>query len=376
MLRRLAKTGIACASHWTGADKLIGLLNHSRNMPLVIGYHRVGEDFTASAEDYTPAMLISRRMLERHLDWLGRRYRLLSLNELGSRLESGETFDKPVAAITFDDGYADVYHHAFPLLKRKGIPAAIFVVTDLIGTKRLQFYDKLYLLLTRAFSRWGSATHALAHLLVGMKVRLSNMDNLKTIACDPLTATRALITALPQGEIYCVIDALEAEVPIDEGAFKDRHSLTWEMVSEMHQAGITIGSHTRTHAWLHNESWERVLDETAHSRQMLERRLKTGIIHFAYPDGRFNAATVGAVADAGYRFAYTTCRHRNLVYPLLTIPRTLLWENSCMDALGHFSSSIMSCQANRVFDAFAPCDQHHDWTAESLRSPASAVTGT
>ena len=73
-----------------------------------------------------------------------------------------------------------------------------------------------------------------------MKVRLSNMDDLKTIACDPLTATRALITALPQGEIYCVIDALEAEVPIDEGAFKDRHSLTWEMVSEMHQAGMTV----------------------------------------------------------------------------------------------------------------------------------------
>src|SRR2546427_5062632 len=184
MLRRFAKTGIACALHWSGADKLIGVLSGARNMPLVIGYHRVVEDFTTSAEDYMPAMLISRRTLECHLDWIGRRYRFLSMDELGARLENGEPFDKPVAAITFDDGYADVYHHAFPLLKRKGIPAGIFVVTDLIGTARLQFYDKLYLLLTRAYSRWDSAPHALARLLMDIKVRPPNMDNLKTIACD------------------------------------------------------------------------------------------------------------------------------------------------------------------------------------------------
>ena len=77
MLRRLAKTGIACASHWTGADKLIGVLNGSRTMPLVLGYHRVVEDYVASGEDYMQAMLISRRMLERQLDWIGRHFRRL-----------------------------------------------------------------------------------------------------------------------------------------------------------------------------------------------------------------------------------------------------------------------------------------------------------
>jgi len=68
MLRRLAKTGIACALHWTGANKLIGALNGSRNMPLVLGYHRVVEDYTASAGHYIQEMLTSLRMLERHLD--------------------------------------------------------------------------------------------------------------------------------------------------------------------------------------------------------------------------------------------------------------------------------------------------------------------
>src|SRR2546422_7067121 len=179
MMRRLAKTGIACALHWTGTDKLIGSLSGSRNMPLVLGYHRVVEDYTASAEHYMPGMLIGRRTLERHLDWLGRRYRFLSLDELGARLERGEPFDKPVAAITFDDGYADVYHYAFPMLKRKGIPSAVFVVTDLIGTSLLQSYDKLYKLLARAFSTWRSVPSDLVGLLHSLGISLPK---------DPYTA--------------------------------------------------------------------------------------------------------------------------------------------------------------------------------------------
>jgi peptidoglycan/xylan/chitin deacetylase (PgdA/CDA1 family) len=369
MLRRLAKTGVACALHWTGANKLIGVLNGSSNLPLVLGYHRVVEDFAASANQYMPAMLISRRLLERHLDWLGRRFRFISLDELGLRLQRGQPFDRPVVAITFDDGYADVYHHAFPLLKRKGIPAGIFVVTELIGTERLQIYDKLYLLLARALSAWGSAAHGLARLLLGLGLRLSNWDSLSTAAQDPFLVMRALFTALPQAELCRVIAALEAEITIDEGAFPDLHSLTWDMVSEMHRAGMTIGSHTRTHALLHNESWERVLYETAHSRQALERRLGQGIQHFAYPDGRFDTGVVSSVADAGYRFAYTTCRHRDPHYPLLTIPRMILWENACLDALGRFSAPVMSCQASRVFDFVARCRQDHWWPASTPLAP-------
>ncbi|HXC61394.1 MAG TPA: polysaccharide deacetylase family protein, partial [Nitrospiria bacterium] len=154
-LRSLIKTGLSCGLHWTGADKLIGSFGGYRNTPLVIGYHRVVEDLPAYGGNGVPRMIISRRTLERQLDWIGRRFRFISLDELGEKLECGEKFDKPVAVITFDDGYSDIYYNAFPLLKQKGIPAGVFVVTDLIGASRLQIHDKLYLLLECAFSLWG-----------------------------------------------------------------------------------------------------------------------------------------------------------------------------------------------------------------------------
>jgi hypothetical protein len=93
--------------------------------------------------------------------------------------------------------------------------------------------------------------------------------------------------------------------------------------------------------------------------------------HFAYPDGRFDDIAVSAVAQAGYSFAYTTCLHRNPAHPFLTIPRKGLWENSCLDAHGCFSSAIMSCQANRTFDLIADtCDVNHNGAAgENPDSP-------
>lgn len=359
MLRRLVKTGLAYGLHWTGADHLIGVLNGSKNMPLVIGYHRVVEDFAASARGYIPAMLISSRMLERQLDWIGRRFRFVTLDELGSRLEDGEGFDGPVAAITFDDGYSDGYYSAFPLLKRKGIPATFFVVTDLIGTSRLQIHDKLYLLLRKVFSQWDSVPRDLARFLMSLGIQSPGIERLNGAVSDPIAAQGLLLDALPAGEIRRVVKALEAQVGIEEAALKELHSLTWEMIAAMHGAGMTIGSHTKSHAYLTEHSPRRAMDEAEGSRQELERRLGIRISHFAYPDGRFNAAAVAAVANAGYRFGYSACRHGDFHYPLLTISRKLLWENSCLDALGRFSPAILSCQANGLLAFSAGCRQDH-----------------
>jgi peptidoglycan/xylan/chitin deacetylase (PgdA/CDA1 family) len=114
-----------------------------------------------------------------------------------------------------------------------------------------------------------------------------------------------------------------------------------------------------------NESRQRVREEVAGSRQEIEGRLDTGVQHFAYPSGLFNTAAVDAVAEAGYRFGYTTCTHRDAGLPLLTVPRTLLWENSCLDSHGLFSGSIMSCQIHRAFDLVSGCRQRHATSQEN-----------
>jgi peptidoglycan/xylan/chitin deacetylase (PgdA/CDA1 family) len=356
--RSVVKTALAKALSWSRADALIGSLADTGGSSVVIGYHRVVEDFTSAARFSIPAMLTSSRMLEAQLDWIGRRYRFVSLDELGRELDEGGAPGRPLAAVTFDDGYRDVHDVAMPVLARKGIPAAVFVVTDLVGTGEAQVHDRLYMLLCRAIGRWPDPGTALRELLLDLDLALPALD-LDRLAADPRLAVATLLRSLSRCEVDRFAVAIEDAVGTDSSTATGIEPLSWEMLADMVRAGVIVGSHTRSHAWLTRESPIDVLDEARGSREEIERRLGITVEHFAYPDGRFDAATVTAVAAAGYRFAYTTCTHRDPRHPLLTLPRRMLWENSCVDAVNRFSPAIMSCQVHGVWSLMSSCGQNH-----------------
>jgi peptidoglycan/xylan/chitin deacetylase (PgdA/CDA1 family) len=345
------KTGLALMLGATRTDRLIRLMSGTRRLPLVVGYHRVVDDSHRRRASIIAPMLVSRRMFERQLDWIGRRFRFVSLDEIGSRLESGRAFDTPTATVTFDDGYRDLYEHAFPVLKRKGIPAAVFVVTDWIDRTSALYHDRLYLLLTRD---WAAAREVLVELGVTTAEQAARGLN------EPFGALRHVLTTQSQWGLGRVTAALEETLGIDTGQLDGLRPLSWTMLAEMQRGGMTVGSHTRTHALLTRESPERMLAETLGARHVLEERLRIAINHFAYPDGAFNAETVQTVAQAGYRFAYTTCHHRDRRHPLLTIPRCVLWENSCLDPAGRFSAAVASCVTSGVFHFASGCGHRHD----------------
>jgi peptidoglycan/xylan/chitin deacetylase (PgdA/CDA1 family) len=345
MLRNLVKTGAAAAVHWSGVTRWFG-----KNAPLVLSYHRVVENFALHTRDSLPAMLISTSMLERQLDWIGRRYRFVSLDELASSIQAKKRPAKPFAAVTFDDGYHDVYEHAWPLLKRKGIPAAIFVVTDLVGSTRLQYHDKLYLLLVNAFASKLRGQQQLLEFVRDLGFSLPEAQQFRNGVADYSKTVNSLLAALPQSEIDRLMDLLEQQTGSFAVSLTTHRALTWQEIREMHREGVIIGSHTRTHAVLPNESAEKILDEIEGSRSELARVLGAPIGHFAYPDGRFNPLTIKVLAASCYRFGYTTGWGEDPGHPLLTIPRRVLWEHSCTDPLGRFSPALLDCLINGIFD--------------------------
>jgi peptidoglycan/xylan/chitin deacetylase (PgdA/CDA1 family) len=368
-LRHLAKTVAAEALCRTGADRLWTAPQNRRE--LVLGYHQVVDD-VRNAGPSIPAMIITTAMLEKQLDWVGRHYRFVSLGELGQRLESGATEARPLAAVTFDDGYRDVYEHAFPLLRRKGIPGAVFVVTDFMGTDRVMMHDRVHLLATRIVAQPPAVRARLVE-------RLEHLEPVRALGevAGPrppgaFALMRALLESLPAAGLEQLVQEL-----VEAGGWKEQPApalrvLDWDMVRTMHRGGFTIGSHTSTHPLLTREEGERVRQELSGSRERLEREVGAPVRHFAYPDGRFDGAVVGAVAQAGYRFAYTTCRHRDAGRPLLTVPRRLLWENSCRNSAGGFSSSLMRGQVRGLFDLVGRCRQSHRAPAPASRQPMTA----
>jgi peptidoglycan/xylan/chitin deacetylase (PgdA/CDA1 family) len=242
---------------------------------------------------------------------------------------------------------------------KKGIPATVFVVTGLVGTQQMQIHDKLYLLLKSAFSNARQTSGQVIELLRNADIVTPKMKTIGRMQPNPFSIMAALLDDVPQTEINRMIQLLEACFGLEDGRYDGFSSLSWEMLEEMQSAGMTIGSHTRSHALLTNESKEKVIEETTRSRRDLEERLCVKVKHFAYPDGRHNADVTAAVAGAGYRFAYGTCGRRDPEYPLMTIPRRVLWEQSSVDSQGRFSSAVMACQMNGAFDLRSNCAHDH-----------------
>jgi peptidoglycan/xylan/chitin deacetylase (PgdA/CDA1 family) len=325
--------------------------------PLVLGYHRVVDDFAAAVRTEMPGMLVSRAMLERHLDWIGRRYRFVSLDEIAERAARGTSFTEPVAAVTFDDGYRDVYEHAYPMLKRKGIPAAVFVVTDLVGRPFWQIHDRLYRLVAKAYATWGNPRPQLLGLLNDLQLPAAELLGPRAATTSALNTVSALLPGLSYVDVRRVLDGLETAV--SNGFGPAPLTLTWPMLTEMRRAGFVIGSHTESHVSLPAESADIVAKELEGSKRELERRLGEPIVHFAYPGGQFNRPVVEALDRAGYRFGYTACPHGDPEHPHLTIERLLLWERSSVDADGRFAANILSCQAHGLWPPARRCGRVH-----------------
>ena len=333
------------------------LLARSPERPLILGYHRVVEDFKTSARTEMPSMLTSVEMFEKHLDAVGRHFRFVSVDEIGERLASGRPFTEHVAAVTFDDGYRDVYECAFPVLRRKGIPAAVFVVTDLVGKPFWQIHDKLYHLVAKAFATWDDPRREFSRLLAALGLSADHILRDRVSTRSPLMTVSALLPELPQSDVSRFMASLEAIV--GNGFHDIPGTLTWPMIQEMHRAGMTIGSHTRTHISLPTESMDTVVRELEGSKREIERHIGAPVEHFAYPGGQFTPRDVEALERTGYRFGYTACPHGISTHPLLTIERLLLWEGSSVDGDGRFSPDILRCQIHDLWPPARTCGRAH-----------------
>lgn len=92
---------------------------------VVLCYHSVHPTATFPTRTAVP-------LLEEHMRWLRETCDVVPFVEVARRGLEVAGPSRPTVAVTFDDGYADNYTHALPILLRYEIPATFFVSTGLI----------------------------------------------------------------------------------------------------------------------------------------------------------------------------------------------------------------------------------------------------
>ena len=70
-------------------------------------------------------------------------YHVITLDEWVTSIKQKEALPPMSVVITFDDGLADNYTQAFPILKQYQFPATIFVITDVVGKPGFLTWDQI-----------------------------------------------------------------------------------------------------------------------------------------------------------------------------------------------------------------------------------------
>ena len=95
----------------------------------IVAYHSIANEH----DHLTRYLSLPLPIFERQLQYLQRKgFETVTLYDVHRFLAEGAPLPPRAIALTFDDGYLDNWVHAFPLLKKYGMKATIFIATDFV----------------------------------------------------------------------------------------------------------------------------------------------------------------------------------------------------------------------------------------------------
>ncbi|HTZ87765.1 MAG TPA: polysaccharide deacetylase family protein [Solirubrobacteraceae bacterium] len=201
--------------------------------------------------------------------------------------------------LTFDDGYRDNYELAFPLLRRHNLPATFFITTGFLDADGPAWWDEIAWMVRNATVHtlgpgpWASAPLPLGAeedaTIAAVVAHYKTLDTTHTAAYLEHVAEATGAGRCPRGEA-------------------SQLWMTWEMLREMHAAGMSIGGHTVTHPILARLPAAGQNQEIAGCRARLREQLGTSMEWFAYPVGStdtFTATTKQALREHGVQLAFS-----------------------------------------------------------------------
>ena len=131
-------------------------------VPILI-YHNIGDEkggFFVSPENFAKQMEYIKN----------KGYQVISLDELVKSTQEKNPFKKNKVVITFDDGYKDNFQYAYPVLKKFGFPATVFLISDFMGKtfsnkKEFLSWDEVILMSKNKIS---FGAHTKTHFYLGV----------------------------------------------------------------------------------------------------------------------------------------------------------------------------------------------------------------
>jgi glycosyltransferase involved in cell wall biosynthesis len=260
----------------------------------VFMFHRV---LPSGQECYDREMVTSTDNFAKFLDWADERFQIEPLEEIIAQHATAKYSDRPLAAITFDDGWLDNYVHAFPLIRKRHLSATIFLPLRFIGTTRRFWQEQLWSCV-RTLQGDGNQEAMVREVSRRFSWFPSSLPT-----ADLANEIRRLLMKRSSEEAEEFVQCLRESTQSNE--IEERVFLNWDEVRQMQESGIFFGSHTLNHTLLTNLAPAEARIEIERSATELRERLRQKQCGFSYPWGAAGPFTRSAAKDT-YRYAVTT----------------------------------------------------------------------
>jgi peptidoglycan/xylan/chitin deacetylase (PgdA/CDA1 family) len=135
--------GVARSPVFSTLVTLLEKLEHRQNLLRVLTYHRVDEP-NARPELDPNLISATQEQFARQMEHLAKHARVVTVDQVLHAVRDKSPLPSRSVLITFDDAYSDFSEHAWPTLKRLGLPAVMFVPTSFPSQPRGFWWDTVY----------------------------------------------------------------------------------------------------------------------------------------------------------------------------------------------------------------------------------------
>lgn len=262
------------------AQKVISGLDISASMHKNRGYNDISivtyHNILAKEPQLNDNCFVHLKNFAEQMAYLAQNFEVLPLKEAFNKTTK---IDKPIAAITFDDGFYSNYTLAFPVLQKLKLPATIFLTTNIIDSHySVWFCDLIYMISTtnKDTLLWENKEFDLST----NKAKLATSNQLQATLKE--RSHPLLIEAITK-----IANLLECKYPIKHDISSPYFMLNQSAITQMVQSGlIEFGAHTHNHTILSKLDDKLAREEITTSIKRVATVTQKDCKLFAYPNGR------------------------------------------------------------------------------------------
>lgn len=285
LTKKIARSFVLPLALILGADRY--LLKKKKKSCCILNFHGVRK--------YNNNVFNNRHMpvseFEKTLIYLKKNYNIVSLSEMFDLHRSKQGVAKKTIALTFDDGYANNFDIAYPVLKKHNIPATFYIISKcLVNDNYLAWPDIIDII---------KKNHR-------EDIQLSDYTfKYPSFYCDALKLDLPAYLKTCGDQTEPLAYELLGRFKYDEEELKESPELltliSAENISKFaNERLIEFGSHSHSHFNMEFLSDQVARQELVNSKEIIESKIGKKIITFAFPDGSYLPKTVEFAKEVGY----------------------------------------------------------------------------